>query len=224
MMLLILGFQRSGTTLLRRLVNAHPNAKILHEKRLVRHAQNIDQMRRKMKIFNLDMVKYGGEKVPWYNNHGNDADRFIDKWFDFFGKKGRVVHIVHHPIDVAYSNVQRRYAKSLSRPLTWYTNSVPRIVEKVEKHPKCMNIIFEDLVYSPRAEIERVFNFCGIEYNPEILIKVLDAPMRYFKGVNSDRGYAFKKEGKEIPTKVSFIDYNELLKRINNGQDINNRI
>jgi hypothetical protein len=212
----VTGFQRSGTTLLRRLINAHPNAKILHETRLIKHSRTRADMYANFDLYFGEHHKYIGEKVPYMIKAAQPL-AFIRKWFDFFGEHGRVIHIIRHPVDVTFSNMKKLSPKKSDLYLTQYIRSVPRVIDEVNKNKLCMNVVFEDLVYSPRMVIEEVFKFCEIHYNPKILIQVLDAPMRYFNGVNPDRGYAFEREGRRLKIKIEIPDYNELLKRARNG-------
>jgi len=119
MKILVIGFQRSGTTLLRRLIDLHPNVLwILHETRLLSKEglTNVNVISRYIKnnISNAESYKFAtilkknwGEKLPWYGN-GSNIIYYANKWSNIFRDESKIIHIVRHPIDVALSNVEKR--------------------------------------------------------------------------------------------------------------------
>lgn len=210
MKILILGFQRSGTTMLRRIMNKHPDMKIVHEKRIVQRCKTYQDM-----IVNIEMFfegqNYIGEKIPYLNL--KQPLKCIERWFDYFPKDGRVIHIVRHPIDVSISNMKKT-SGGHKKFLKNYKKAVPVVADEIRKHKLGINIVFETLVNSPENEIKKILGFCNITYNNAILKKMIGTSTRNFSHISNERAYAFKKEGMNIETD---INYYEILERIVDG-------
>jgi len=92
MKILIVGFQRSGTTLIRRLFAMHPEIKLLaHEnfflakygnnkKKISTHIHNWKQV-------NIDKDNWG-DKTPYYPNIRKiPVRKYCDMWLDMFFKR-----------------------------------------------------------------------------------------------------------------------------------------
>ena len=218
MKILVVGFQRSGTTLLRRLVGLHPNVVVMfHEKKLLRYGKSkkdiliqVNKLSKKCKLDNT-----WGEKVPFY---GNDSIlSYCKKWINIFGDEARIVHIIRHPIDVAISNVKMKKspARSVEKTVKLYEKVYPRILKETEKsdvlNGQTLIISFETLVTNPKETMDRVFKFCKLRNDKKIIEDISSAKrdaLRYFDGINADRAFSYKK-GKHKDIKV---DYNNVRK------------
>lgn len=208
MKILIIGFQRSGTTLLRRLVNGHPKIKIFHEKKFIKKGKT-----RKAFFKNhpfLKDKKNFGDKIPWFDKDGKMIIRLSRKWGNFFGDEARVVHIIRHPVDVGLSTYKLNWVRRPEIPIEFHTKSVPRVVKVMNEDPRFINLRFEDLLISPEEKLWNLFEFCGLKVNDAIVKKAMSVPLRYHKGINSKRAYAHKK--KKVNLKCKYPDYDELLK------------
>jgi len=225
MMIFVSGYQRSGTTLLRRLLCGYPKTHVLHEARLIRGAKSKQQLLMRFKSHKIEKHDNFGEKLPYASPKGSDAIGDMMRWIKFFGEKGRILHIVRHPIAVAISNCKRWPNKGTHVPLRNYTDGVPRVIDFVNENPKiCMNVIYEELVTEPDRVLAEILNFCNLKCNKELIKKMKNAPLRYFPNINADRAYAYKNEVKDYKIKQKYIPYEEVLERIKNGKSSGNRV
>ena len=225
MMIFVSGYQRSGTTLLRRLLCGYPKTHVLHETRLIRGAKSKQQLLMRFKSHKIEKHDNFGEKLPYASAAGSDAVGDITRWIKFFGNKGRILHIVRHPVAVAISNCKRWPKKGTHVPLKNYTVGVPRVIDLVNKHPNlCMNVIYEELVTEPDRVLAEILNFCNLKCNKSLIEKMKNAPLRYFPNINGDRAYAYKEEVKDFPITEKHISYKEVLERIKNGQSSGNGV
>ena len=99
MQFLIYGFQRSGTTLLRRIMGVHPDIKkVFHEELVLRRLDPKPIMLRIfLRSYGLNM-KYDnwGEKVPYYNTAKNYSSiKYCKLWLDTFYKEGKIIHTIY---------------------------------------------------------------------------------------------------------------------------------
>lgn len=164
--ILIIGHQRSGTTLLRRLIEQHPEVKVIyHERRVVNKPKLLAKLRTKYK----DVV--WGDKVPWNSVSGNEVVSLSIKWAKAFGKNHRIVHIMRNPDGVKESNVKLKWlpASGLKRRVI---NSVSNVHSKL-KHLNYKAIRLEDLTSEPEKILKDIYAFFGIEVNGRVLQKII---------------------------------------------------
>lgn len=218
MKILVVGYQRSGTTLLRRLIGLHPDVvAMLHEKKILNRGSDkkkaLAYANRFSKKCNLD--NNWGEKVPFYGNASILS--YCKKWIKVFGDEARIVHIVRHPVDVAISNVKmkRSPARSVEKAVKLYEKVYPKILKQTEQNDvlnkKTIVISFETLVTDPKKTMSKIFAFCKLRNDEKIIENISSAKkdaLRYFDGINSDRAFSYKKsKHKDIK-----IDYDKVRK------------
>lgn len=227
MKILVVGYQRSGTTLLRRLIGLHPDVSaMIHEKKVLRHGKDKKSVLKYVKRISKSCKENNnwGEKVPFYGNASILS--YCKKWINIFGDEARVVHIVRHPVDVAISNVKMKKspARSVDKAVNLYNKVYPKILKKIEEtdefRKKTIVVSFETLVTNPKEVLTDIFAFCKLR-NDEKIIEVISSAkkdsLRYFDGINSDRAFSYKKsEHKDIK-----VNYDNVRKyeRIINGKD-----
>jgi len=86
MRILITGFQRSGTTLLRRLVTMHPKVRsIMHEEFLLVKHSDASSVQRFVKNRKIKPEENWGDKTPYYPNIRRiPVKTYFEKWVDIF--------------------------------------------------------------------------------------------------------------------------------------------
>lgn len=172
--ILIIGFQRSGTSILNKLIRGHPNVQwMFHEETLMKHPekhlQNTILPHRKVNV-----NRHWGEKVP-YNNlralKNGCRMSIIDyatKWNQYYLPKARVVNIVRHPYDVALSSVSMKWVtnKNVDSWVNKQARIVPKVVDFIDSLDNGINIKYEDLALNPKETLSKLFTFCGLLTKP----------------------------------------------------------
>lgn len=203
MKILIIGFQRSGTTLIRRLFDIHPDVqRMVHERRVLNNKNLVKRIRRERRLkivskdgFSIDINidKNWGEKVPWVSD-GKDIIRYTNKWLEEFGEDARIIHITRHPKDVANSNKKKF---NVSNTESLQKSSMSNVRNVLSNDSRYIEVTFEDLVTKPRRTLKGLFKFCKLKHTESVLNEVASAKkdkLRYFDGINPDRAFAFKKK------------------------------
>jgi hypothetical protein len=203
MKILVIGYQRSGTTLLRRLIGLHPDvAAMIHEKRILNHGKEKKKVLEYVSKISKSCKENNnwGEKVPFYGTASILS--YCKKWIKVFGDEAIIVHILRHPVDVAISNVKmkRSPARSVEKGVELYKKVYPKILEETEKTDELMKktivISFETLVMNPKESLSKIFAFCKLRNDKKIVENISSAKrnaLRYFDGINVDRAFSYKK-------------------------------
>jgi hypothetical protein len=156
--ILVTGFQRSGTTLTRRLIEFHPDVwQIKHEARILRHPKKLAKI----------TAPIWGDKVPWNSGNGHEVMSYADRWVQRFGEAHRIIQVIRDPAAVARSN-GRAGMMPEAEALRRCENSVPKLHDYLKKY-NYMSFRYEDLVEEPEEWLAKIYEFCGLEVTPEIL-------------------------------------------------------
>jgi len=194
MKILVIGFQRSGTTLLRRMIQAHPDVrKIFHETFFVSKLKTKKNMEDTIS-FDIDALNWG-EKIPYYSKVRRDmtATEYCNRWFRLFGKEARVVHIIRHPIDVALSTQKKIGLKDINRPLSFYRKSVRKTTEEITGRKYVLNVKYEELLQYPQEVMERIFEFCGLRTDVNIESRMTRTKKAKYKKIDPSRAFVYLK-------------------------------
>ena len=181
--ILVIGFQRSGTTLLKSIIHFHPEIFHCFHEKLILNKNNFEQYEN----------KNWGEKVPWYGN-ANKIIKYTNRWLNTFGVDSRVLHIIRNSEDVAISNVKfRSFNKQKSK--IDCEKSVAKVKEIFFNNKRYKEVLFEDLVTKPFDIVTEIFKFCNLDYSKNT-IKSLISPnkkkWKYFDNINPERALAHK--------------------------------
>jgi len=221
MRILVIGFGRSGTSLLRRLIQAHPNVqKMYHETGLMGRS-NWKGMLRKSGI---NLKGNWGEKIPFYFRRpkkGGFTGTILDyckEWNRRFLPEARIIFIVRHPLDVAIS-AGKRWAKSAPRALRKQVSVLPMMIGGAQKLPNVMFVKYEDLLLDTEGSLGRVYKFCKLD--PSYASKGLNEDRTRFgtgekNFLKPQRAFAYKQE-----SKLPKVKFKELLKLLNTIEGTN---
>jgi len=212
---LVTGFKHSGTTMLMRLLNAHPQVcKIEFETGYIEFKDKPPSWYKdRAKNSCPDMKNFvWGEKLPW-GTRENDlkAERAIEfskRWLKVFGKQTRILHIIRHPMDVALSRfpLPLDNCKIINEEaLRYYQSSIPKYIDFLNGCDKCASIIYEEIMERPVDICKNTFEFLEIKSDEKTVKKVLDTVK-----LKTDRAYAFLNKGIECN-----IKYDPIWERIN---------
>lgn len=197
MQILIYGFQRSGTTLLRRLIGLHPDMKkVFHEQLVLRRLDpNPIMLRIYLRSFGLNIKNDNwGEKVPYYKTAKKESPvKYCQKWLDTFQKHGKIIHIIRHPYDTA-SSIVKKYKNiiSVNDPLKIYRNIVPKVLKTLDGHDCVLNVKYEDLLMNPDETVYEIYDFCGLDPDIDYKKKMKQIQNSKYQTINSKRAFAYK--------------------------------
>ena len=214
MNILITGMQRTGTTLLRRIVTIHPQVKrIFHETFFLTKCLNPVLMKNRINSMGINFKNdIWGEKCPYYPNiRKMKVEQYCETLHNWFPNKFRVIHIVRHPMDVAISNVKKfKYVKSIVKPIEMYNAIIPRIVPNLMEMPYVIQIKYEHLLTEPDIVIPKIYKFCNLKPNINFRknLKKLENPR--YQEIDSSRSFAYLKSEQKLK-----VDFSEVFKIVN---------
>ena len=205
MQILIVGFQRSGTTLLRRLLHQHPHVRqVFHEKFLLRECNTKEELIQFVDSKGINpLVENWGEKAPFYPAvRGIPVIEYCKRWTRYFGSTSRILHTIRHPIDVALSVVKKRRKGGIDHPLKIYTNLMRSVVPKIENMKNSFSFKYEDLITNPDEVLPQIYEFCGIDKDVDFraFMSMLKNPK--YQTFDSSRAFAYKKNPPKIQIKL----------------------
>ena len=206
MNILIVGFQRSGTTLLRRLLQLHPQIRrMFHEQFLVKICRDKQTM--------LDFAnKHGvntntdnwGEKVPYFPSARKyPVVKYCEQWERYFGEASRILHIVRHPYDVALSNVKKfKNIHSVEQPIKIYKRIVPVAVKKIDKMKSTYTFKYEDLLMDTDNMMFNIYKHCGLKPDINFRKKMRVIQNYRYQKIDPSRAFAYREQN------LKWKDYN----------------
>jgi hypothetical protein len=174
--ILITGYSRSGTTLVRKLVAAHHHvAGILHETMIL--VANRGVIGKTMygwqggepitlsSVGNLQDINWG-EKIlydyPCIDGGVVDALDYCLFWNECFQDESKIVNVLRYPFDVVLSSMKKRKS-SIEKALGIYKHWMPWMAQEVNSLGNSVTIKFEDLLYEPLSTLEKVFDHCHLD-------------------------------------------------------------
>ena len=224
--LFVTGFQRGGTTLVRRLLHTHPQVEcMIHEGRILNKSKNIEDVYRVAQNYRKwegDIDGVWGEKVPWNSGSGEEITSYINRWVKFFKEDARIVNIIRHPVDTGLSNQKKGWMGTAVTVNRWKT-SMPRVIKRVKEYNHSgLNIVYENLLLNPKIVLERLFYHCDLINSEEVVNKVAEAgkeELRWFDKIEPSRAFAHRFNSSYQPN-YSIEEYLDFVKEFWIG-DIN---
>lgn len=165
---LILGYERSGTTLLRRLVSMHPNMPfdIVHEQsRKLFNSSSKEEVIKKLTFKSKQKGIYtggissikAGQKIPYTNF--KVAKKSISK-FDSIFNNFFIIHIIRDPVGAIGSQV-RTFNRDVNKCISQYFSSVPMVNKYLEDFKNVLTINFEELLRYPFEQVKLIYTWLG---------------------------------------------------------------
>ena len=197
MQILIIGFQRSGTTLLRRIINGHPEVKkIFHEQFLLNKFVNVKILFAYLRVRGINPKKGNwGEKVPFYPSvKGFPIINYCETWNDYFDRRSRILHIIRHPLDVAFSITNKYKKQNFNYALKLYKERMIKYIPKIMEMDNTFTFKYEDLLLNPDKLIPRIFWFCGLDKDTDFKSYLSKIPNSKYQKIDKSRSFAYKKK------------------------------
>lgn len=171
---LILGYERSGTTLLRRIVSMHPSLKygILHERKGLFEFKSRAECESKYWVKSKQEGKFiggrdhilSGEKIAYINNVVF-IKKYIDKWIRWW-PESCCIHITRTMEDCIESQ-HRTFGHDKKLMEACYQRSVQPILIHIRENFKdnFYHLTYDDLINNPLSTIYDLYNFIHDGYN-----------------------------------------------------------
>lgn len=166
--ILILGFPRSGTTLLRRVVSMHPGLdhELIHENPgPLLAATTVDEALATLtyaatqegKQTGSTMSIRAGQKIPY--SRFKVARSFIRQFESFFDEF-YIIHIYRNPVDTVSSGVKTFAANPLIRIVQYFT-AVPRVRNLLRSYDGVLELRYEDFIRAPNETTKTIYDWIG---------------------------------------------------------------
>lgn len=196
--IIIGGFYRSGTSLLRRLLDAHSNIHCGPEVKFFKdlysdylsdelaHVRFFSTMRTLglseaeiLDIFGKAFVdshqlaasKVG--KVRWADKNPENV-LYLDQWCSLLGGEFFFIHVVRHPLDAIDSLIEVGFKKAVpsgfEEKIELYQTFLQKGLSFAETHADSSVLVrYEDMVKDPRTTLTRLLNRVGEEFEATML-------------------------------------------------------
>ena len=175
-----MGYERSGTTLLRRLVSMHPRLEyeLIHERpKLLQAARNtkhaIETMTypatQQKKETGSTMSVRAGQKTPYATF--SQARGNIDKFRELF-PNAYLMHIIREPLETISSQV-KTFNRKADGCIKNYFSAVPKVHKYVLSLPNSCTIRYKNLVARPRAVLADLYRWMGAEVPEDFIDKII---------------------------------------------------
>lgn len=196
--IIIGGFYRSGTSLLRRLLDVHsqihcsPEIKFfkdfygdyLHDDlEHVRFFSTLRTMGLKedelLKIFGGAFILSHEEaalklgKRGWADKNPENV-LYLEQWYHLLNGRFFFVHVVRHPLDALASLIETKFEKTIppdfESKILLYIHFIECGLDFSIKYPKLSyQVDYESLVTSPEITLKNLLKFLGLKYEPAML-------------------------------------------------------
>jgi len=220
MQILIVGFQRSGTTLLRRILGIHPQVRsMFHEVFLLHKFDNKNDIIQFVSDKGVNPVlENWGEKAPFYPNVKKiPVIDYCRRWNGYFGETGRILHIVRHPLDVAQSVVVKKGKGNIKRPLDFYKLNMRSYISKIQNIKTSFTFKYEDMIMNPDEMIPQIFEFCGLKKDIDFRESLSLLENSKYQTINPSRAFAYRSSTPVVKINLSGV-YHSINKNIGGAE------
>jgi hypothetical protein len=211
MKILVIGFPRSGTTLMYRVIRMHKNVeKMLFETNMMKRI-GTNRENSLNAIFPKDVnigekVIYEKEVMGKIKSGAPTPVEYCKRWNKTFKGEARIIQIVRHPYDVWNSILIKKYIRrdkkdAIIKMEKIYFEYIPRYFDRISKFKNCITVKYEDLVSNPKVVIPKVYKHCKLDRT--------NSRREYMR---SGRVFVYKHKGFKIHEKRLEKQKNEFMK------------
>jgi hypothetical protein len=183
----VVGCPRSGTTMLRQILDSHPAISCGPETRFLWGMRGIEERNwSSLAGFGLTLDEWHDKVRELFESlHGNYArsqgkTRWADKSPDYalmldyveaLYPQCQVVHLVRDPNDVVQSWIRFYGVRSVRRAAQSWVRYVRAAHDYARTHPadRALEIRYEDVVGNPERSLQELFTWLGEPWTPEVL-------------------------------------------------------
>jgi len=196
----ICGFERSGTTLLRRLVSMHPALKyeLLHEQRKLLNYKTANDAMEKYKLKAKQGGKLtgsiasieSGEKIP-YRDNWLFIIEYIERWKRWWPDS--IIMHVDRDIEMSAKSAVRTFNRDYDRTIEIAMNNIPKIKKYLERQSNVIWISYEKILANPHHFVKNLYSIMGDFNEDDNYIHKVTAtkdPWEYKGRVNCGLRYA----------------------------------
>jgi len=164
----ITGFERSGTTLLRRLVSMHPALKyeLLHEQRRLLNYKTANEA---MENYNLKAKQAGkltgaiasvksGEKIPYRNNFVFIIE-YIERWKQWW--PDAIIMHIDRDIEMATKSAVRTFGRDYDETIRCAIENIPKVKKYLELQTNVIWITYEKILTNPLHFVKNLYAVMG---------------------------------------------------------------
>ncbi|MHC4838742.1 MAG: sulfotransferase family protein [Planctomycetota bacterium] len=193
----LVGAQRSGSTMLRLMLDHHPQVACLHEFNFALLAADADGGHPDLATLHERLQadrqwRYAGLELDPALDYPAQLDAFLERWRqrDGGGKpvvgvtihfrydlalalwpEARFIHLVRDPRDVAPSVIKMGWAGNTWHATDRWVEAEREVDALAAALPpdRLLRVRFEDLVHDPEGELGRLCTLLGVDYDPAML-------------------------------------------------------
>jgi len=197
MKILVIGFPRSGTTMMQRIIRQHPDVKkVFFETNLMKL---IGTEKENLLNKKFPQGKNIGEKVIYekevMGKANKDAPTPVDyckRWNKRFKNEAKIIQIIRHPYDVWNSLLIKKYVRrdirdAIIKMEKKYFEFVPTYFTRIARFKNCLTVKYEDVVKNPEIVIPEIYSYCK-----------LDSSFKSRERMRAGRLFAYKRNGFRI--------------------------
>ena len=197
--IIIGGFYRSGTTLLRRLLDSHPNIYCGPEVKFFREfygnylKDDLAHLRlfktiRTMEIDEYTLLDVFGKafvechtiaarrsgKSRWADKNPENV-LYLDQWNTLLDGNFIFINVIRNPLDAMASLIEAGFKKTIPKKFTQkaalYKEYLDKAFSFIAKHPEnAYTLRYEDLVTSPEETLSTLLSFLGEPYDEAMVM------------------------------------------------------
>lgn len=174
MKILVVGFPRSGTSLMHRIIKRHPEVKKMFFetnmlKRVGTETENTLNHFFPQRETIGEKIIYEKDRMGKQSTSPTPVD-YCKMWNKRFKRQAKIIQIIRHPYDVWNSLIIKKYIRrnikhSVPRMTEKYFDFIPNYFERISEFKNCFTVKYEDLILNSDIIIPQIYEHCGLSTN-----------------------------------------------------------